>query len=234
MKTTNIEEIRDLAIVFLHFDATPNKQLPFVIDHPYFDSVIVGLGKELIDIREEENLKKVREKYTEMIRTGDLTRIMLMIRSPYRFTFLKYAKPYLKKADFDEWLAHLWVESENPNQDVNVSIRTFISWFRKADKRTIMTEEDYDYYSKLPDVVEVYRGVAVGRAEQKGLSWTCKYETADWFSKRFDNIKEGKFGYIIKAKINKEDVFAYFNTRNEDEVLCNSSKIYDVERIERT
>ena len=158
---------------------------------------------------------------------------MMMLCAPYRFTFLKYAKPYLSKEEFDKTLARCWITCENPNQDKNVQIRTFIGWFKKADKKTIMNEEEYEYYRNLPDIVEVYRGVAVSRAEQEGLSWTCKYETAEWFSRRFDNEAESKYGYILKGRINKEDVFAYFNSRGEDEILCNSSKVYNIERIDR-
>jgi len=234
MKKTDIGQIRELAVTFMNIDVTFNEKYPFVVKHPFFDTaaVITPDGK-LIDIHDKENLKKVREKYIEIIKQSSFHQIITMICSPYRFTFLKYAKPYLSKEDFDKTLAECWITSENPNQDSNVQIRTFISWFKKADKKTIMNEEEYEYYRRLPDIVDVYRGVAVGRAEQKGLSWTCKYETAEWFSRRFDNEVEGKYGYILKGRINKEDVFAYFNSRGEDEVLCNSSKVYDIERIER-
>ena len=90
-----------------------------------------------------------------------------------------------------------------------------------------MCKEDYENYKKLPDKFIVYRGVAVGRNPHglswtlNLLSWTLNLETAQWFANRFNNDKET--GYIEKATVRKSDVFAYFNTRGEDEIVCNVS-----------
>lgn len=233
MKTTNLDKVKEIAINFLYLDIKYHEKFPFLVIHPIFESEVVGMPNgKLLNIREEGNLDKARKAYEKAIKeASSLIQVMMIIRAPYQLTFLKYTKDYLSVDDFTEWLAHCWVNCENPNQDKNVSIRTFISWFKSADKSKLMNEEDYEYYKSLPEEVEIYRGVAVGRAEQKGLSWTDKYETAQWFAERYDNRVEGQHGYILKAKIRKEDIFAYFNTRGEDELVCNSSKIYDVERI---
>ena len=95
--------------------------------------------------------------------------------------------------------------------------------------RYVQDKEEYEYYCELPDMIEVYRGVAVGRAKEDGLSWTCNRKTAEWFANRF-NYSDNK-GYIIKGVIDKADVFAYFNGRNEDEICCNSSKVRDIQKI---
>ncbi len=233
MKTTDLDAVKEVAISFLYMDIQYHEQFPFLIMHPIFETEIVGMPNgEFMNLREGDNLKKVREAYTKAIKeASSYTAVMMTIRSSYQLTFLKFTKQYMSHKDFDEWLAHCWVACENPNQDKNVSISTFISWFKHADKRTIMNDEDYEYYCNLPDEVEIYRGVAVGRAEQKGLSWTANYDTAEWFAKRYDDDRVNKHGYILKAKIRKEDVLAYFNTRDEDELVCNSSKIYGIERI---
>ena len=119
--------------------------------------------------------------------------------------------------------------SENPNQDANITIEEFVQWFSQADRKNLMEKDELEYYNNLPETVKIYRGVAVGRAEQQGLSWTCNYETAKWFSQRFDRADEK--GYIIKGEIAKKDIFAYLNGRNEDEILCNSSKVMNKEII---
>lgn len=92
--------------------------------------------------------------------------------------------------------------------------------FQKCKKEHLMCKEDYENYKKLPDKFIVYRGVAVGR-NPHGLSWTLNLETAKWFANRFNNDK--KTGYIEKAVVRKSDMFAYFNTRGEDEIVCNVS-----------
>jgi hypothetical protein len=99
--------------------------------------------------------------------------------------------------------------------------------FKKADKKILMTEEDYEVFMSLPDEIVVYRGVAVGR-NPNGLSWTDDYEKAKWFSNRFNTEKE--VGYIQKAVVQKKNVLAYFNTRHEKELVCDIRKT-QIERL---
>lgn len=243
-KETDIEQIREVAKGLLWLD--PNDMLVPSVGmtmHPYFDFPVTAYKDEngelkMVQIfgieenRQEEyrhNLENVCNYISGTIDKSNLTEIFMKVRQPYHFALLKFSMPYMTKEDFDKWLGDTWVSSENPNQDANVSISEFIEWFSEADKTTMMNDDELEYYNKLPDIVEVYRGVAVGRAESEGLSWTCNFETAEWFANRFNT--EEQLGYIIKGKIKKENVFAYFNRRNEDEILCNSDEIYDVERV---
>jgi hypothetical protein len=94
--------------------------------------------------------------------------------------------------------------------------------FKKCDKKYLMTDEDYQVYEQLPETFTIYRGVAVGR-NPKGLSWTQNLETAKWFAHRFD--QKDKKGYIQIGTAKKENVLAYFNTRNEDEIVYNSRRL---------
>lgn len=231
MNKTNIEKVREIAIDFLHLEPTVVESYPVFVEHPFFDSrVVMTKEKTIVDIidnpDELEKAVKIRE---DALKRSDLPHMFNMIRDKYHMAFLKYIKPYLSKTDFDEYLAFVWVNSENPNQDANVAIPQLIQWFKKANKRTLMDKDELAYYEQLPEIVDIYRGIAVGRAETEGLSWTCKYKTAEWFSNRYNTDTE--HGYIVKGKIKKENIFAYFNSRNEDEILCDSTKVYDVERI---
>lgn len=148
----------------------------------------------------------------------ELFDLYIIVRKSYRLAFLKYAKEYMSLKDFSTYLADAWVSSENPNQDANCSLDMLISWFQQADKKTLMVAEDYKVYTALPDELNIYRGVALGR-EPNGLSWTANLEKAKWFAHRFD--RDDKTGYIETAIAKKEDVLAYFNTRGEDELVVN-------------
>lgn len=132
--------------------------------------------------------------------------------------------------DFSNYFAHAWVTAENPNMDVNCSLRYLVSCFRYCDKKELMVEEDYQFFQQLPDEVRVYRGVTPGH-NPKGLSWTLNYEKAAWFSRRFET--ENEKGYILTAIANKKDILAYFNTRNEDEVVCDTKKLINIERCDK-
>lgn len=109
------------------------------------------------------------------------------------------------------------------------AVREVNSRLCKAGKRTLMEDTDYAIYTNLPDEFTVYRGVGVGR-NPKGLSWTRSYNKAVWFANRFN--RDGKTGYVQGAVIKRDKVLAYFNTRNEDEIVANSKDLSNFKIIE--
>ena len=239
-KRTDIEKLKLLALQFLDLEPERNEQIPWIVHHPFFETstiptVTISENGEKVygftDMFDEpEEFGKAKKRIRADIIKGDINNIFCRIVKAYRLSFLKYAKEYMNKDEFEKELIEQWIMSENPNQDNNVSIDEFVEWFSEADRNNLMKDKELKYYNALPDIVSVYRGVAVGRAEQEGLSWTCNYKTALWFANRFNH--NDKKGYIIKGKIRKQDIFAYLNSRGEDEILCNSAKVYDIERIE--
>lgn len=70
-----------------------------------------------------------------------------------------------------------------------------------------MDKDEYEAYQMLPNTVDIYRGIA-SKSNPNGISWTTKLKTAEWFANRWDNN-----GYVIKAKIPKENVLAYYLRR---------------------
>ena len=78
-----------------------------------------------------------------------------------------------------------------------------------------MNEEELEKYKKLPQKVTIYRGVTdYNRDNDKALSWTLSKKKAEWFAHRFDED-----GDVIKKEVDKKDIYAYFNSRDEDEVI---------------
>lgn len=222
LKESNLELVKSVAISFLYMDIEETDYSPIVVMHPIFESGFTAIRKngkpEFINIMEShENLLLAQQECEKniMIQTS-VYNVYMIIRKSYRLTFLKFIKEHLSRKDMSELLAHAWVSSENPNQDVNVPIETSVKWFREANKKVLMTKEDYEYYNSLPQTITAYRGVAVGR-NPKGLSWTCNLKTAEWFANRF-NIG-GKVGYVQSVVVDKSCVLAYFNTRDEDELV---------------
>lgn len=231
-KETNLEQAKHVAIAFLNLEPKRVAPFPTLVYHPYLDcSMIPGINGGIVDIFEDpQSFEAYKKKMESVIWNGNLDTIFAYIRKPYQLSYLKHAKSFLSKKDFDTYLAYVWISSENPNQDVNVPIRTLISWFKQANRKYLMEPQELQYYNQLPPIVKIYRGVAVGRAQQEGLSWTCNYNTAAWFANRFNTAN--KNGYIIQGEIRKEDIFAYFNGRNEDEILCNSAKVFNKTKIQ--
>ena len=222
---TNLNEIKKMAKTFLHLPIKYDEDFSplMLVHHPFLSSCIVSIGHEMYDIIEQpEKLNEYNKFMEEQIDKNDLLRVYMHIRKPYRLTFIKYCEPYLSQRDLAKLFADAWVSSENPNQDASCSISYLTKMFKKCDKKYLMTEEDYQVYEQLPETFTIYRGVAVGR-NPKGLSWTQNLEKAKWFAHRYD--KKYKKGYIQMGTAKKEDVLAYFNTRNEDEIVYNGKRL---------
>lgn len=117
-------------------------------------------------------------------------------------------------------MADAWTVSEFPSRDVNVSINELCRMFRTTQKEKLMNENEFSLYESLPNQIEIYRGER-SRGDRKGLSWTLDRNIAEWFAKRFQNN-----GYVKSGIAYKEDILAYFNCRNEKEIVI--SKVHDV------
>lgn len=232
-KKTNLNEVKNIARCMARLDIGETAFSPAIIQHPILESAIVQLDgrNNLVNILEDD------VAYVEMIEQLDrkisdcdnLYSVYSIFRSAYKLTFIRFVMDFLSVDDMSKLLADAWVVEENPNQDTNVSVAMVTRWFRKANKRVLMTDEDYAVYESLEPEIEVYRGVAVGR-NPKGLSWTTDFENAKWFAGRFNS--GSKMGYIQKATVRKENVLAYFNTRSEDEIVANIKDMKNVTRID--
>ena len=218
MKETNMQAVKETAkMLFLAVDIEPNPQFPFITSHPFTQVTTTCIevnGKmEMVDLTNEDNYEMWKDQlFAQIDRAEDFGRIAMMTNTPWKLTLLKYCKDYLDNKTFTEYFAEFWVMSENPNMDVNVSIKEFISWYKEADKEILMDKEDYEVWKSLPEEFTVYRGVSNGRAEY-GLSWTRNYDTAEWFANRFGE------GHVLSATINKKHALAYLNSRGEDEIV---------------
>ena len=215
LNETDINEVRNVMKAFLYLPLEQDEKFGFIIHHPIFSNgVSISRDGELVDmVNDEVGREKVIKAMEETIDKTDLNGLFVMLNPPYYLTFLKFVKGYLSLKDFSELLSEAWTLMENPNADVNVSKGTAAKWFREADKKCLMEEDEYEHYMSLPDEMTVYRGVANGRVK-KGMSWTDNREKAEWFASRF-----GGEGYVLSGKVKKEDVLAYFNRRDEYEVV---------------
>jgi hypothetical protein len=180
----------------------------------------------LCDIRKEEDRKKVESLIVDKIsKCKDIYQLYSLVRSSYKMTWYSLVREYLSEKDKAELLADAWVRQENPNDDVNVSRRDSIRFFKSCNKKYLMSKEDFEYYESLPDKMYVYRGVSKGRVRY-GLSWTDDFEKAKWFMNRFGG------GYMLKAFVNKDWILGYFNSRDESEVLLDVYKAKNNNSIE--
>ena len=233
MKNTDLNAAKEVAKLLLYLDIKKTK-IDFILDHPFIYnrySVINNKNLDIVDVlASRDNLNKAREVYEDLIDKADhISYILMLINKPYRSVFFKMANKYMSVKDYAELLECVWTDSENPNQDVNVSITEWISYFKKADKKILMSVKDYEKYDRLKEnkSIIIYRGVGKKR-EPYGLSWTDELSVADWFANRWGNDE----AYILKMECDTKNILAYFNTRGEKEIVVNMNNI-DKNKIER-
>ena len=128
---------------------------------------------------------------------------------------MKYTASHLSGEDYAKLLANAWITSGAPNRDVNVSKAELVRMFKAAEPSLLMTEEEIHQLSELNNPVTIYRGVTDYNADDiNALSWTLNLEKALWFSKRFNSE-----GTVYEAQIDKTHIIAFFNTRDESEII---------------
>lgn len=149
--TTDIEQVKSVARALLMTEVYKTPYSPMVVQHPFTSSGFVATTKDgvmqLIDITEsEENLQAWQSFMRKQINSTDNAyEIYMMTNKPYSLTFLKYASPYLSKADFSKILADAWIRSENPNCDTNVSkskLAEILDVARNLDRYELATQVD--------------------------------------------------------------------------------------------
>lgn len=223
-KITNIDGIRNASKALL-FAVEINCDNPFgIISHPFANHIFsIGENHEMLNLTNEEDCKKWKNHLSKKIDQSDLARIYMMINKPWRITWLKYIEPYLSDKDFAEYLADAWVSEEMPNLNPNVSVKELIRWFKRADKKDLMDQFEYDAWQQLPDAIELYRGVSHGT--EVSISWTTEFETARWFAERFATDERPARTYKVTAE--KKDCLCYFRSRGENEIILDVHAVKD-------
>ena len=232
----NIDRIRTIAKIFLHMPVLQT-EIDFIVSHPFTNSWMAaiydndGNGKFVCLQNDTEQAEWIQymERYIE---EADLHRILIIMNHPYILTFLHCIEQFLSDVELGEVLNSQWVCIENITGDKNVSGKELVEWFKRADKKSLMDEDDFQIYISLPEKVSIYRGVtAFNSKKTKALSWTLKREQAEWFAKRF---KTGT-GQVWEMTVPKSRILCCLTSRGEDEVIVNlygyrgKKEIYSVE-----
>jgi hypothetical protein len=80
---------------------------------------------------------------------------------------------------------------------------------KRPFKKFLMTVEEEAVFNALPDPVTALRAVAV---EDEGISWTLSKEFAEQYAKHLRRT-------IVEKQFPKSRIVAYFNRRNEQEII---------------
>ena len=206
-----------------------------IIHHPFLEPFGVTYDKNfkvLHYMDGEEELERARAIIREKIEAvDDVFKIFMLINKPYSLSLFQRINEYLSEEDFATYLRIAYQREEFPNRNPDIGIDEMLEWFDMADETILMEEDELKVYDEiLSEEITIYRGVGAKGGKIRAISWTDDINVAKRFQKRYSD------GILYKAKIKKEDVYGYWGSKetesgDEQEVLCNPYKIYDIEEL---
>ena len=90
------------------------------------------------------------------------------------------------------------------------------------NREELMTQKEKETLKSLPAIVTIYRGMTIKEMNtgSYGVSWSLKKDIAKFFTTYFRNCDVKNEPKVIKElTIPKEKIIAYFNERDEEEVI---------------
>ena len=165
-----------------------------------------------------------RNRQIERIaRAGKLEQCMNAVNKGNRFDFLNFLHKYgiITDQECADTVYSIWTTQER-FYNCGMAKTKMIKFMKMAEKTLVLPED----IAKLPDdsMITIYRGVKEN--DYKGLSWTTNKNTAEWFARRFSHNVDKV--YLFSGQLKKKDIIAFFDCRNENEVVCDYRKIKNI------
>jgi hypothetical protein len=135
-------------------------------------------------------------------------------------TFLKM-KSQLKGKNYWYALRSSYEMSDNLYSFSKMIKKCFLK--SEPQRESLMLPEEIEYFNNLPYQITIYRGMTEDDLNQKafGCSWTVKKEVAEYFAYTYmRNIDTRNINKVVhELTINKNEVVAFFNAREEFEII---------------
>lgn len=152
---------------------------------------------------------------------------------PFRSAALIQLKQLAEKRvspeEFAKLVGQVWTDTENHHQTI---AEWWLLWSFVDDmqlRRELMTDEEWQALTELPQTVTVYRGCVTDLNDTEGLSWTLDRDKAVWFANRFRELAGSGSPIVHVGEVNKNDILAYFQSRNEEEIVSDNVHVLRTE-----
>lgn len=222
LKETDMVAVRNVAIDLLYEE--PYRDKYGLVVHPFLSDELNCVNGQVFNIFENASLlEEWQEKRAKLICTLNIDTLSCAVTTRCRLYFFEEIIPFLSKKDFSKLLGNSYTFGELGG----ILQSTTLEWFENADKESLMYESERCFYNSLPDEVVIYRG-AKSKEGASGTSWSVDVDIAHKFARRFSTN-----GFVFKAKVKKSDILAYFDRREEAEVIVNPEKISEIELLKK-
>jgi hypothetical protein len=124
------------------------------------------------------------------------------------------ARKGLEKKPVEFWasVGLVWRDSENIHQHLSGWKRL---WAKPIEgRRACMSKEDLAVFDALPEQIDVWRGTGHKRG-LNGISWSLDEKIGEYFARPL----WPRVPLLAKGIVKRDDVLAYFDQRNEREIV---------------
>jgi len=135
---------------------------------------------------------------------------------PYRLWAFHQIEQELEDREWWSLLGSIWTDSENIWENRDEWLEYLGS--ERSCHEAMMEDAEREFLAKLPEQIIIYRGYEFQSALESP-SWTLDRDRAVWFAKRLHIPDRGGKPHLATAVVMHENVLAYFNGRQEEEIV---------------
>jgi hypothetical protein len=143
------------------------------------------------------------------------------VNSFNRFSVFLKMIPFLSGSSYWYALRQSYEMSDNLYKYSKIIKKCFLK--KRKYREFLMLPHEIDYLQKLPEKITIYRGMTENELNQNsfGCSWTLKKDVAEFFATKYSrNFDTNNLKKIVQEiTINKNEVIAFFNEREEFEII---------------
>jgi hypothetical protein len=130
--------------------------------------------------------------------------------------FIRFEKSFSDEEYWDN-LGYIYTIQDYEYNNYDLYKELFSS--TRAGKDKLMSPEDFNFYTSLPDQITIYRGGGIQEPEKGyGISWTLNMHIAEKFVRIKKHLSDEQM-VVHRLVIQKSKATAYLNNRNEEEII---------------
>src|SRR4030095_14814266 len=171
-----------------------------------------------------DRMRVLQELRAAKLKDNDFEGYLSTFDGHKRFAGFRAAAHRMRDPDYWRCLNLTWDNIEISYLDLDAWVALFES--KRGQRYELMSEADRGTFARLPDRLKIFRGYAHSKAKN-GLSWSLSEAKARWFA---DYAGGGRRLYLcgpggkqrsmlVSGQCFKRDVLAYFNEREEQEIV---------------
>jgi hypothetical protein len=206
------EYLYGIAQLYVSIDDGVHPCLMFADSVDRFVNQKIGAKKLLLEL---DDLLLIAIKNFQTYEWDD---IMTSLDQTQRFRVFAHFASEMTDKDYWKYLGMCYRGSDLAHLPKDIIEKYLFS--ERSEREFIMSEKDVIAFENLPSEVTIYRGCSLEEIDSGNYrySWSLDKSVAEFFAKKYIRNRNVKGG-VIELTVPKSKLWAYFNDRNEQEII---------------